>query len=190
MASDYFVPTTEQIDDSTIIANAKEDIEVNPTLTLTSLTSGQASVGTLTASSTINGNDILLTGYLSQKTPNRVFQQNLTATTTTSLTAVTLGSNNLITPNYSGHLLIGATVRCSNNTLADGVTISLLNGSTVLDTETYTQEGLASNEHTITLYAELTGQTVGTQLTFSLNFNAVTGGTASAKIVSFIVEEL
>ena len=121
---------------------------------------------------------------------NRVYQQNLTAATTTSTTMVLLGSINSITPKFSGHIIITAELRISNNTLSDGVSVELLNGSTVLDTETDTQEGLASNEHSLVFHYELTSQTVGTALSISLNFAAVTGGTASAKIVSFICEEI
>ena len=128
--------------------------------------------------------------YIYQSTRNRIYQQNLTASTTTSTTMVALGSPNSITPKFSGHIIITAELRISNNTLSDGVSVELLNGSTVLDTETYTQEGLASNEHSLVFHYELTNQTVGTALSISLNYAAVTGGTASAKIVSFICEEI
>lgn len=121
---------------------------------------------------------------------NRAYLQDLTALTTTSTTAVALGSPITITPNYGGYIVIDAVVRVNNNTLSDGVTVSLLNGTTVVDSETYTQEGLASNSHTIDLHYELQNQTLGTALTLALNFNAVTGGTASAKIVRFEAKEI
>ena len=121
---------------------------------------------------------------------NRAYLQDLTASTTTSTTAVALGNPITITPAYSGYIVIDAVVRVNNNTLADGVTVSLLNGTTVLDSETYTQEGLASNSHTMNLHYELQNQTLGTLLTLALNFNAVTGGTASAKIVKFEAKEI
>lgn len=121
---------------------------------------------------------------------NRLYQQNLTAATTTSTTATLLGTALSLTPKFSGYIIINAILRANNNTVGDGVTVSLLNGTTVLDTETYVQEGLASNSHTIFLHYELSGQTIGTALSLSLNFNAVTGGTASAKIVAFDAKEI
>ena len=117
------------------------------------------------------------------------FLQNLTAQTTTSATPVSIGSIS-ITPAVSGTIHVTAIVRGSNNTLADGTTVGLYNGSTLLVSETYTQEGLASNEHTFALAALLTGQAVGTAITLSLQINAVTGGTASAKIIELIGVEL
>lgn len=134
--------------------------------------------------------DLTTNGWVYVKGKNRAYQQNLTASTTTSTTATLLGTAISFTPAFSGYLVISATVRINNNTLGDGVNVSLLNGTTILDSETYTQEGLASNSHTLILHYELTGQTIGTALSISLNFNAVTGGTASAKIVSFTIAEI
>jgi hypothetical protein len=136
-----------------------------------------------------NSGDLTITGWLYQSR-NRVYQQNLTASTTTSTTMVALGSANSITPKFSGHIVISAELRINNDTVGDGVEVELLNGTTILDSETYTQEGLASNSHTLIFHYELTGQTIGTALSISLNYSAVTGGTASAKIVSFICEEI
>lgn len=137
-----------------------------------------------------NNGNFTCNGWIWSVTPNRVYQQNLTAATTTSTTMVALGSANSITPKFSGHIIITAELRVNNNTVGDGVSVELLNGTNVLDTETYTQEGLASNGHTLIFHYELTSQTVGTALSIALNFAAVTGGTASAKIVSFICEEI
>ena len=134
--------------------------------------------------------DLTINGWLYVKGKNRLYQQNLTAATTTSTTATLLGTALSITPAFSGYIVINAILRVNNNTVGDGVTVSLLNGTTVLDTETYVQEGLASNSHTIFLHYELSGQTIGTALSLSLNFNAVTGGTASAKIVAFDAKEI
>ncbi len=158
------------IDDVTIIKNSSGEIEVNPDLTLTG--------------------DVTTGGWLYVKGKNRLYQQNLTAATTTSTTATLLGTALSITPAFSGYIVINAILRVNNNTVGDGVTVSLLNGTTILDTETYIQEGLASNSHTIFLHYELSGQTIGTALSLSLNFNAVTGGTASAKIVAFDAKEI
>lgn len=117
------------------------------------------------------------------------FAQNLTAQTTTSTTPVSISSLS-ITPAVSGNILINVIVRGSNNTLGDGITVGLYNGTTLIYAETYTQEGLASNEHTFVLAAYLTSQTIGTALSLSIQINAVTGGTASAKIVEFMGAEI
>ena len=140
--------------------------------------------------------NMIAKGYAWIKGKNRSYQQALTAATTTSTTATLLGTSIAFTPAFSGYLVVSAVVRASNNTLSDGVTISIYQGSTsgalttLLDSETYTQEGLASNEETFVTHYELSSQTVGTATYISLAFNAVTGGTASAKIVSFSVQEI
>ena len=140
--------------------------------------------------------DLTVAGYAYIKGKNRSYQQNLTASTTTSTSATLLGTSIGFTPKFSGYLVISAVVRANNNTIGDGVTISLYQGSssgsrtTLLDSETYTQEGLASNSETFVLHYELSSQTVGTETYISLAFNAVTGGTASAKIVSLSVQEV
>ena len=140
--------------------------------------------------------DLTIAGYAYIKGKNRSYQQNLTASTTTSTSATLLGTSIGFTPKFSGYLVISAVVRANNNTIGDGVTISLYQGSssgsltTLLDSETYTQEGLASNSETFVLHYELSSQTVGTETYISLAFNAVTGGTASAKIVSLSVQEV
>jgi hypothetical protein len=140
--------------------------------------------------------NLTATGWSWIKGKNRSYQQNLTAATTTSTSAVLLGTSISFTPKFSGYLIVSAVVRGSNNTLSDGITVSLYQGAssgaltTLLDSETYTQEGLASNQHTFVLHYELSSQTVGTATYISLAQNAVTGGTASAKIVSLSVQEV
>ena len=114
---------------------------------------------------------------------NRAYLQNLTAQTTTSTTAVNIGAINIISQN-SGNIIVDLCIRGSNNTLGDGIAITLLNGTTILDTETYTQEGLAGNEHTFTLHYELPS-TQGQIFALNCEINAITGGTASAKIKQF-----
>ena len=114
--------------------------------------------------------------------------QNLTAQTTTSTTPINFGSIN-ITPLITGNIKITMVVRGSNNTLADGITVGLYNGSTLLLSETYTQEGLASNEHSFVLSYYLTGQTLNQSITINAMFNAVTGGTASVKLIELSAVE-
>ena len=142
-------------------------------------------VATLDSSGNFTNN-----GWVYAKGKNRLYQQNLVASSTTSTTPVLLGTEFSFTPESSGYVIITAMIRVNNNTLNDGVTVSLLNGTTILDSETYTQEGLASNSHTMVLHYELSGQSIGTAISISLNFNAVTGGTASAKITAFDVKEI
>ena len=165
--------------DDTGVLNAQGDINALSDLTV----SGTASITTISSNLTTDG-------WVYVKGKNRAYQQNLTASTTTSTTATLLGTAISFTPEFSGYLVISAVVRVSNDTVGDGVNVSLLNGTTSLDNETYTQEGVASNSHTIVLHYELSGQTIGTALSISLNFNAVTGGTASAKIVAFTIAEI
>ena len=177
-------------------ANNKIDINPNIVLPLNSINYASKfelnliGAGNNPQFSVDNNGNFTCNGWIWSVTPNRVYQQNLTAATTTSTTMVALGSANSITPKFSGHIIITAELRVNNNTVGDGVSVELLNGTTVLDTETYIQEGLASNGHSLIFHYELTSQTIGTPLSIALNFAAVTGGTASAKIVSFICEEI
>ena len=126
---------------------------------------------------------------------NRRYYQDLTAVTTTSTSAVVItGAGVAITPNSSGYIIADAAVRASNDTLTDGVVVSLYSGdgpgviTNLLDSETYTQEGLAGNEHTFHLHYE-SYEPIGTAVYYSLAFNAVTGGTASAKVDKLAVAE-
>ena len=110
-----------------------------------------------------------------------------TNATTTLSTASTIS----ITPSFSGRVKIKAILRGSNNTLSDGIKVALYNGTTSIDSETYTQEGLASNEHTFALSFDSLSSplTIGTAYSFTVQFAAVTGGTASLKVIEFSAEE-
>ena len=121
---------------------------------------------------------------------NRIYNQDLTAQTNDTTTLAT-ASTVKITPTFSGRVRVKAVIRGSNNTLADGTTVALYNGTTSLDSETYTQEGLASNEHTFVMsYDSLSSAlTLNTTYTFTLQFAAATGGTASVKVIEFSAEE-
>lgn len=114
--------------------------------------------------------------------------QNLTAQTTTSTSPVNFGSIN-ITPLVTGNVRIFLIVRGSNNTIGDGTVVGLYNGSTLLVSETYTQEGLASNEHSFVLSSYLLNQTLNQQITLNAMFNSVTGGTASVKLIELSAVE-
>lgn len=129
---------------------------------------------------TIDNNSVINTQIYFQK-------QNLTAQTTTSTSAVNIDTA-IVKITTSGQFNINAIVRASNNTIGDGTTISLYNGSTLLDSETYTQEGLASNSHTFVLFYPLQ-TTGGNSYTINLTMQSVSGGTVSAKEVLFAGSE-
>lgn len=118
-----------------------------------------------------------------QVSTNNMTLQNLTPQTTTSTTApgASMGSITF-TAGYTGKVYLRLIVRANNNTLTDGVTIGLYNGATALDTETYTQEGLAGNSETFDLRYVLS-VTAGTSYTIYGYMLAVTGGTVTAKLV-------
>ncbi len=115
---------------------------------------------------------------------------NYNAISTTSTTPTTIQSINF-TPSISGLVRVRVVAKVYNNTVGDGVAIQLmLSGYTYpLDSDTYTQEGLANNPHYIVLYYENT-YPIGTQQTFSVQFNAIGGGTAYCEIQEFSVEEV
>lgn len=129
-------------------------------------------------------------------TYNRAYFQSLTAFTTTATTATLItGASVPLTPAQSGIVQIEAILRISNNTIGDGVVVGLYSGATsgalttLLTSETYTQEGLASNEETFVLHYEESNQVIGTASYYSLALNAVTGGTASAKVIKLAAAE-
>ena len=159
------------------------------TVRLGSLIVGNQSTGVLST-------PVITSSYAWVQGKNRQYEQALTPQTTTSTSATLLGSSISITPKFSGYLVITLVVRGNNNTVADGITIGIYQGAssgaltTLLDSDTYTQEGAASNSHTFVLHYELSGQTIGTATYISAAFNAITGGTASAKIVDLSVQEV
>jgi len=109
--------------------------------------------------------------------------QDLTEQTSTATTAPGLSIGSItFTVGYTGTVYLEAIVRGSNNTVGDGITVGLYNGTTLLDSETYTQEGAASNQHTFSLFYALS-VSPGGSYTISVYILAVTGGTAQAKLV-------
>ncbi|MEM3265766.1 MAG: hypothetical protein QXH07_07415 [Thermoplasmata archaeon] len=115
-------------------------------------------------------------------------KQNLNTQTTTSTSPVIIDTINVYS-NKSATLGIEAIVYGSNNTVGDGITVGIANGSTTLVSETYTQEGAASNPNTFVLFAPL-NIAANSTATINLTFNAVTGGTASAQEILFKVSEV
>ena len=181
--------------DSTLASTTATSLNVSDTLTSPNINASSSPLNLQVAGSTVatldSSGDLTTNGWAYIKGRNRIYQQNLTAFTTTSTTgSVLINSANKIIPKFSGHIIIEGIFRVSNNTVGDGIHINLtINGSTV-DSETYTQEGLASNEHTMVFHYELTSQAIGTSITIGFQAEAITGGTASAKMVSFICEEI
>lgn len=135
----------------------------------------------------LNSGSVGLTSY---QTYQELSTSNLTAQTTTSLTPVTATGGTLsMTATVTGDITIDAVIRGSNNTLADGITVGIYAGTTPIDSETYTQEGVAGNEHTFVFHASQT-ISLSTATEYSVMYNAVTGGTASIKLVDLTVKEV
>lgn len=139
---------------------------------------------------------IAVSGY------NRVFGQNLNAQTTTSTTPVaatvnwggTTATSVNFTPRFLGRVRITAHFQINNNTVGDGVTVTIDNNGTVILSETYTQEGAAGNPHDVAFAYEygtgvVAALTKNTTYTFTVNYNAVTGGTASLTVYGVLIEE-
>ena len=131
---------------------------------------------------------------------------NLSASySTTSTTAVStgLGTAGIFVSSYnSGYpLVVNFEGYGDNNTLGDGVTLSLYvstagvpaQGSappstdTLLTSITTTQEGLASNPYSMPITYVYTPPTAGDHYYFYVTINAVTGGTATIATPSSIV---
>ena len=135
----------------------------------------------------LNSGSVGLTSY-------QIYQEltssNLTAQTTTSLTPVTATGGTLsMTATVTGDIIIDAVIRGSNNTLSDGITVGIYAGTTPIDSETYTQEGVAGNEHTFVFHSSQT-ISLSTATEYSVMYNAVTGGTVSVKVVDLTVKEV
>ncbi|WP_276968349.1 hypothetical protein, partial [Metallibacterium scheffleri] len=135
----------------------------------------------------LNSGSVGLTSY-------QIYQEltssNLTAQTTTSLTPVTATGGTLsMTATVTGDIIIDAVIRGSNNILSDGITVGIYAGTTPIDSETYTQEGVAGNEHTFVFHSSQT-ISLSTATEYSVMYNAVTGGTVSIKVVDLTVKEV
>ena len=107
-------------------------------------------------------------------------------TTNTSPTTIISQS---FTPKYTGLVKIKAVVQVWNNTAGDGVAIMLYNGSTELDSETLISN-TANQQQVAYLYNEVLYSAPFSQQAFSIQFNAVSGGTAYAEIQEFTIEEV
>jgi enoyl reductase-like protein len=112
------------------------------------------------------------------------------AVTTTSTSAYSTVNSLSFTPAKTGKVLVIARMIVNNNTAGDGVSVELLNGSTVVDGPYTLISSAASQNQSVTLMALLSGLTVGTAYTFSTAIEAVTGGTASAVGVLVAMELL
>jgi len=95
----------------------------------------------------------------------------------------------IFTPKYTGLVKIKAVVQVWNNTANDGVFVGIYNGSTELDSNTFTSTS-ANLQGLIELYSEVLYSAPFSQQTFSIQFNAVSGGFAYAEIQEFTIEEV
>lgn len=120
---------------------------------------------------------------------NRISTFSYDSQTTSSTSPVSLATQT-IKPQSSGLVIISVLCSVSNDTIGDGVTVALFNGATKLASGTITQEGLASNPYNILLPYEVSGLTKGTNYTFSVQANVVTGGNAKVDILEFTLSEL
>jgi len=93
------------------------------------------------------------------------------------------------TPKYTGLVIVKAVVQVWNNTANDGVFVGIYNGSTELDSNTFTSTS-ANLQGLIELYSEVLYSAPFSQQAYSLQFNAVGGGTAYAEIQEFTIEEV
>ena len=124
-----------------------------------------------------------ITGILNR---NSSFQYVSSNTTSTSPTTIISQS---FTPEYTGLVKIKAVVQVWNNTAGDGVFVGLYNGSIELDSETLISN-TANQQQIAYLYNEVLYSAPFSQQAFSIQFNAVNGGTAYAEIQEFTIEEV
>ena len=113
-----------------------------------------------------------------------------TPVTTTSTTAYSTVHSLSFTPAKTGKVLVIARLIVNNNTAGNGVSVELLNGTTVVDGPYTLLSSAANHNQSITLIALLSGLTVGTPVTLSTAIQAVTGGTASATGILIAMELL
>ena len=195
--------------DSTI--NVAENINIDGLLTAATATvTGNSTVdGTLTAgTATVTGNStvdgILTAGGIHNK-GYAYINNNSTELTTTSTTYTATGYGIVYTPVSTGNILVKTSGLVSNNTIGDGVYISLgyaagtalIAAGTVLSLTTitgmgitFTQEGLGSNYVPYNLDQVITGLTVGTSYIFETGIQAIGGGTVSDYLQYMSVTEI
>jgi len=119
---------------------------------------------------------------------NRNSSYNYSAQKTTSTSPQSLISQSF-TPQTTGLVKVKAVVNVYNNTAGDGVFVGLYNGSTNLDYETLISSS-ANQQQIAYLYNEVLYSPPFSQQAFSIQFNAVGGGTAYAEIQEFTIEEV
>lgn len=172
-----FVVLSPSVSETDVGAIALENVNIENAAPLNGVGAGLS----------LNSGSVGLTSY-------QIYQEltssNLTAQTTTSLTPVTATGGTLsMTATVTGDIIVDAVIRGSNNTLTDGITVGIYAGTTPIDSETYTQEGVAGNEHTFVFHSSQT-ISLSTATEYSVMYNAVTGGTVSIKVVDLTVKEV
>jgi len=117
---------------------------------------------------------------------NSSYQYAVLNTTSTSPTTIISQS---FTPKSTGLVKVKAVVEVYNNTAGNGVAVAIYNGSNLLDSETLISSS-ANQQQIAYLYNEVLYSTPFSQQAFSIQFNAVGGGTAYAEIQEFEIEEV
>jgi len=117
---------------------------------------------------------------------NSSYQYTKANTTSTSPQVII---SQTITPQYTGLIKVKAVVNVYNNTSGDGVFVGLYNGSNLIDGENLTST-TGYQQQIAYLYNEVLYTAPFSQQAFSIQFNAVGGGTAYAEIQEFTIEEV
>lgn len=136
-------------------------------------------------------NNVTTSGHVWQQGRNRQYYQNLNYATTTSSSPVDIGSV-VITPEFSGHIVIDVAMRTNNETNNAGVNTYLyVNDSTLITEVYYTHMPLTTNEAALPFHYELTGQSTITPLVIGMKHStAGIGGTVISRIFGLIAEEI
>lgn len=95
-----------------------------------------------------------------------------------------------ITPYVSGRIKMHFSFDVYNDTVGDGIQLTINAAGTQLLSKTYTQEGLANNPHTMVLDYILDGQTLGTGITVIIYAITVTGGSGTSTLNEASLEEV
>jgi len=122
--------------------------------------------------------------------------------TTTSTASVQAGYGKTATPIRTGRFLIVMTILLGNQTAGDGAAAQLSIGTgsppasgasatgTVISPRGVVESGAANANKTVTLFAAISGLTLGVQYWIDAQVAALTGGTANYQILGCTVVEI
>lgn len=128
-------------------------------------------------------------GYVNQVGRNREYFSNLNTATLASSTPADIGSVTL-SPKYSGHIMIDASVRSNNRTVNDGIYMYLYANTSTLLMETYQAEPVAGNEMAFPMHYELMNQDIGGKLIIGLKHATDGGGAVISRVINLSAEEI